>query len=259
MTRLWLTYAWKDNDESDVDHVIAELRASGLDVRYDRVELLAGRRLWDQIDAGINDPKTAAWAIYVTRASLESEPCQEELAYALDRALRTRGSTFPLIGIFPDSLDRSLIPSALATRLYVNLRDPEWKEQIVSGVRGSRAESVAMPPEPFRWTVHQFNGRPVVEVWPRTGRWCPFVAAVPRGGRSQIQAVIPGPRGHITGTGVVSGGDASSPDGKLTGKAVDSAIDALTSAHIFLNELPSEIHFGQAGGPAFRLALQAAF
>lgn len=253
MTKLWLTYAWKDNEDADVDHVIAELRASGLDVRYDRVELLAGRRLWDQIDAGINDPATTAWAIYVTKASLESEPCQEELAYALDRALRTRGSTFPLIGIFPESLDRSLLPSALATRLYVNLRDHEWKQQVISGVTGSRTGGAQVPPQPYGYALHQFNGNPVVEVWPRTGRWCPFVAAVPTAGRARISSVMSGPRGHITGTGMVMEGEVNSPDGNFIGKSLNSAVDALTSAHIFLTEAPTEMHFGQAGSPTFRV------
>ena len=92
-SKLWLTYAWKDNEQEDVDHIVAELRRAGIDVRYDRVQLLAGRRLWDQIDASIRDPDIAAWAIYVTEHSLRSEPCQEELAYALDRTLRTRPSS----------------------------------------------------------------------------------------------------------------------------------------------------------------------
>ncbi|MDO8358714.1 MAG: TIR domain-containing protein [Devosia sp.] len=103
--KLWLTYAWKNNDDGQIDHVIAELeRQQGLTLGYDRVQLLAGRRLWEQIDAAITDPATDAWATYVTRESLESEPCQEELAYALDRALRTRGGVFPSSASSPSLL-----------------------------------------------------------------------------------------------------------------------------------------------------------
>ncbi len=101
MSRVWLTYAWKDNEENDVDHVINELKAAGLDVGFDRAHLLAGVPLWRQLDAALADDELKAWVIYVTENSLASEPCQEELAYALDRTLRTRGSAFPLIGIFP--------------------------------------------------------------------------------------------------------------------------------------------------------------
>lgn len=256
MAKLWLTYAWKDNEDANVDHVIAELRSTGLDVRYDRVELRAGRRLWDQIDAGINDPDIAAWAIYVTEASLRSEPCQEELAYALDRALRSRGTDFPLIGIFPEPLDRAIIPSTIATRLYVQLTDPEWLTQITDGVGIGTGRNHAAPPPPFRWQIHELNGLPVVEVSPRSGRWCPFVALVPSGGPSVITHILYGPRGHVTGIGMFVGSvPASSDDGTSVGQALNYVIDAQTSAHISLSSLPNEIHIGQLGGPMFTLSL----
>ena len=101
--KLWLTYAWKDNEDAQVDHVYHELIDAGLDVRLDRTQLTVGQRLWPQIDAGITDPeKCDGWAIYATKKSLESEPCLEEIAYALDRALRKRETDFPIIGIFPE-------------------------------------------------------------------------------------------------------------------------------------------------------------
>ena len=141
MKTLWLTYAWKDNEDLNIDHVIGALKSDEMDVNYDRIQLVAGRRLWDQIDSAITDPTSCqGWAIYATRNSLESEPCQEELAYALDKTLRQRGD-FPLIGIFPEPLDRALIPSALATRLYVNLRDPEWANRIRDSVNQDGAWS----------------------------------------------------------------------------------------------------------------------
>jgi hypothetical protein len=118
VTKLWLTYAWKDNQDQDVDHVIHELQRTGLEVAFDRAHIIPGQRVWFQIDKGILDPATDAWAILATENSLSSEACLEELAYALDRALRTRGADFPLIGIFPAPIDRALIPSAIATRLY---------------------------------------------------------------------------------------------------------------------------------------------
>lgn len=106
----WLTYAWKDNEDAQVDHVYHQLTDAGLDVRLDRMQLTVGKQLWPQIDAGITDPKKCdGWAIYATKKSLESEPCLEEIAYALDRALRKRENDFPIIGIFPESLDRELL------------------------------------------------------------------------------------------------------------------------------------------------------
>jgi hypothetical protein len=67
MTKLWLTYAWKDNQDQDVDHVVQELQKVGLEVAFDRAHIIPRQRLWPQIDKGISDPATDAWAILATR------------------------------------------------------------------------------------------------------------------------------------------------------------------------------------------------
>ena len=54
---LWLTYAWVDNEDADVDHVIRELGQAGLDLHFDRRQIIPGQRLWPQIDKEISDPK----------------------------------------------------------------------------------------------------------------------------------------------------------------------------------------------------------
>ena len=173
MAGLWLTYAWADNDDGDVDHVIAELERHNVPVKYDRLQIRAGQRLWSQIDQSISDSSmTSGWAIFVTKNSLESEPCQEELAYALDRALRERGD-FPIIGIFSEPLDRKLIPSAIATRKYVNLRDPNWALEIKRSLFGSPAFE---PPKTSPISIRIYrNDRTIFEIRPRSGRWYPFV------------------------------------------------------------------------------------
>lgn len=164
VAKIWLTYAWKDNGERNVDFIIQELEEKGLEVGFDRAKLLAGRRLWDQIAEHISDSELDAWAILVTRNSLQSEPCQEELAYALDRSLRLKGSKFPLIGIFPEPIDRELIPSSLATRLYVTLDNNEWADKIVAAAtQKSPAKSIkGIPPYGYNW--HNYNDKPVLEI-----------------------------------------------------------------------------------------------
>jgi hypothetical protein len=47
MPAIWLTYAWKDNQNEDVDHVVAQLRGAGLDVKYDPFNC------WLGVDCGI--------------------------------------------------------------------------------------------------------------------------------------------------------------------------------------------------------------
>jgi hypothetical protein len=101
MAARWLTYAWQDNRDNDVDFVAQEIVTSGVQVKLDRWNIGAGRRLWDQIAAFITDSaQSDAWALYATQNSLSSEACREELAYALDRALHSRGDTFPVIALF---------------------------------------------------------------------------------------------------------------------------------------------------------------
>lgn len=88
MDPLWITYAWQDNDEGDFDYLVAELADVGVTATYDKIALIPGRRLWTQIANRITTDALSGWAYLVTSASLDSPACQEELAYALDRALR---------------------------------------------------------------------------------------------------------------------------------------------------------------------------
>src|SRR5688572_7011361 len=90
--KLWLTYAWKDNEDRDIDFIVQVLDGLPLDVRFDRRSLVPGQRLWAQIGGAITDPETCdAWAIVLTANSLASQPCIEELSYALGRALDSKG------------------------------------------------------------------------------------------------------------------------------------------------------------------------
>ena len=112
MAKLWIMYSWKDNEQKDVEYLAQQLIASGLQVELDRWVLTAGNRLWDQIAVFIDNPGCNAWMIYATQNSLGSEACKEELAYALDRTLSQRGAQFPIIALFPSSVDRNSFRAA---------------------------------------------------------------------------------------------------------------------------------------------------
>ena len=121
MATVWVTYAWDDNKDDDVEFIAQELQRTGLVVKLDRWNIGAGKRLWQQIENFICNPKDSnAWILYATSNSLGSEACKEEYAYALDRALHSRGAAFPIIGLFPSTVDNNLIPAGLRTRLYVS-------------------------------------------------------------------------------------------------------------------------------------------
>lgn len=206
MATLWISYAWADNKDGDVDFAAQELGRMGLKVKLDRWTVRAGLRLWDQIAEFIQSPAQCdAWLLYATQASLGSEPCREEFAYALERALSTRGSTFPVIGLFPATVDKQLIPPAIRTRLYVSLRDSDWKDRVVAAAEG-RAPSIGQPAiQAFHLKLHRRGGVSVFEVRLRAGTWCPFVAGIPVSEESRVSpSVSYGAAGAPPKTSIVS-------------------------------------------------------
>jgi len=88
MGTIWMTYAWVDNQAKDIDFIAQEIGATGITVKLDRWNLKTGIRLWDQIENFIQNPAECdGWLLVATQASMGSEPCREEYAYALDRRL----------------------------------------------------------------------------------------------------------------------------------------------------------------------------
>lgn len=237
---LWLTYAWVDNADYDVDHVIIKLRESGLSVHFDRQQIIPGRRLWSQVDKAISDPdRCDGWAIFATENSFKSEPCLEELAYALDRTLRTRGTEFPLIGIFPQPIDRKIIPSAIATRLYVTLRDPDWATAVRDALHGTRTE----PKLVFDPIVAKFHKGDILELRPRSGRFYPCLVLVPTHEKDLLDTVDYGPSDRPPMASIVSSSAVDTDE--WFGVQLGHAIDNLSSAYVhFKGGLPSRVIFG---------------
>ena len=214
---VWLSYAWKDNDSEDVDFAVQQLASVGLKIELDRTQLLAGRRLWPQIEARISDPDTSAWCLYATENSLASEPCQEELAYALDRALRTRGFNFPLIGIFPRALGREMIPAAIATRLFVTLEDDKWAQRVADAVNGRNTIELSRDIAPFGIRMHQTQSNKFVEIWPRQGVWNEFFPVLSPLNLGAGPAILIGPPDYVPQSGMSHILPRNFHEGKLEG------------------------------------------
>jgi hypothetical protein len=263
MATIWITYAWKDNEDGDVDFIAQELQNEGLMVNLDRWNIQAGKRLWNQIESFIQDTdKADAWILYATQNSLGSEACQEEYAYALDRALNTRGSDFPVIGLFPGPVEKAIIPAGIRTRLYVSITDPDWKERIHAAAKGDPPQINRPLLDEYSLKVHNVEGGYLIEVRPRAGVWFPFSFAVPieekekvRGRDAIFLFSSPGqppdpPKGgilHWDGVGESTGHDGSkwwmlSPAGEVT---------PTKSFFLFALELPTLIAFGQRNARMF--------
>ncbi len=265
MAKVWITYAWVDNETGDVDYVRQELETIGLDVRLDRLTVGAGKRLWQQIEKFICDPSECdAWVLFATQASLKSEKCLEEFFWALDRALESGDASFPLIGCFPSPVDKSLIPAAIKSRVFVTLKDTDWKERICAAAEG-RAPSIPRPTiEPYSIQTHVLppgsGKKAAIEVRPRAGCWSPFVAAVPAAESARVNLIIArGAPGRVPeGFGVLF--DTlrdTTADGAWY--FIRSAAEATPtqSYYLFCDEMPTRIRFGVFDGePQFEVEWQ---
>ena len=259
MATLWFTYAWADNEHQDVDFIAQELERAGVSVKLDRWNIGAGRRLWEQIEQFIQDPaESDGWLLYATQASLGSEACKEEFAYALDRALHTRGGEFPVIALFPASVDRGLVPAGIRTRLHVSARDPDWKERIKSAAEGTTPAISRSPVAPYHLAVHNRtpSGGFVLEVRPRAGTWAPFLAAVPFDENVRVKMrVIHGPAGRVPGGGAlfnIREGTLSTETEKFAVIVVGMEATPTMSFYIRCEAPPSKIIFGvESGGPRY--------
>jgi len=254
MKKVWITYSWLDNEDKDVEFIAQQIRAKGFEVRMDRWDISAGQRLWEQIDRFISKPEESdAWIFYATQNSLGSEPCKEEFAYALQRALSSRSETFSLIGLFPSAVEKELIPSGISTRLYVSLEDQDWLDRISAAIEGKKPSIPREHLEPYSYKVHETNNGQfnyVFEVRPRAGNWAQSFIAVPSEDVDRTRWVMP-VTAKVAGSGrVPMFNDFSklhstkSKDGVWSVCVADDDATPSKSIYLYLKELPTSIAFG---------------
>ncbi len=248
MPRLWLTYAWRDNEDQDVDAVVVALERLDVEVILDRRKIGAGRDIWAEISAGISDARTDGWAILVSEHSLSSKPCLQELELATAEARRARDALFPLIGIFPRPIDKSLIPALLQDRLHVTLGAPDWAARIAASLSGRPPQLDLAGTPLFGMTWHRRPTVFVLEVWPRVGRWSPFHISVGTEERDLMGRLLPRPRGVLHQGGLAMSDQdyfrVTSADGLRQGTGYRGAITAETSAMTYFYALPKTVWFG---------------
>lgn len=267
MPCLWITYAWKDNEARDVDYIAQELKKRGVNVRLDRWALVPGQRLWEQIDRYITDEQESdAWMIFATPTSLGSEPCREEIAYALDRALSKRGAGFPIIALFAGSANLQFFPSVLKTRLCVDLENNNWVEQVVAGCNQQSPPESLIPVDPFIVSKHDVPGGVWMEFRPRSGVWANFSVSVPIDEAKKLVVVTtstPGVAPQPTGLQLYeSTGRMEFPGHQVievyTKECLGSNASPAVSGFAFFNAPPSQIIFGSLSGMKYRLELEKA-
>jgi hypothetical protein len=250
---LWITYAWSDNEEGNFDYLIQELQAFGINVNYDKIALIPGQRLWSQIAERITNPNTKAWAYLITPNSLSSQPCLEELAYALDKALSTKNGNFPLIGLVTARIPFNEIPLALKVRLCISLTDPNWKEQIKAGMEIRPVKKIDTRQTKYIYKISQeFNGiniTTIIEIRPRFEELHFWRFAIPISSNIIRFGFGPANSGQTNGfmNSVIEGtlDNVNGQECKFVGAC--NALSPGTSAYIFVDTgIPEFIAFGFA-------------
>ena len=249
---LWITYAWVDNDDGDFDYLVKQLENASISARYDRVSLIPGRRLWDQIAGQIAKSDLGGWAYLLSPKSVSSEPCKEELAYALDRALHTRGSDFPLIGLL-HQIPIAVVPAALRTRICVSLSSTDWIEQIRAALENRPVARTIPDTQKIKGRPHNsYLGNPdlrAIEIVSRFEEIPYWRIAYPANGPQPVDFGV-GPAGGcgIKGTqqSVIAG--TVDIDGvSMQFRGAGDAITPSTAAYmVFQHSLPARMYFGNA-------------
>jgi hypothetical protein len=250
---LWVTYAWVDNEEGNFDYLIQELNGFGISTSYDRVAIVPGQRLWTQIAEHIADPNTSGWAYLITPNSLASQPCLEELSYAINRMLTTKGGLFPLIGLVTPGVSFDDVPIALKVRLCVMLNSPNWKQQVRAAIDRRPPVLLNNPQTRFIYNIIDgFTGVSsitTIEIRPRFNEVHNCRIAVPND--CNILNFGAGP----AGTGSINGVQISTMNGlvgQLNGQEVKvvgfgGPITPGTSAYIILEGIrPRFVAFGSS-------------
>lgn len=249
---LWITYAWTDDEEGDFSFLVQELAQVGVRVTYDKVALVPGRRLWEEIADRITTGPYDGWAYLLTPNSMESEACREELAYALDRALKLKGSDFPLIGLL-HGVPIDEVPPALRVRLCVSLASPDWKEEIVAGLEGRPPQRVAERVSNFVFRIYRnYQGDPAavaVEIRPRFAQVMNWRIAIPSAAKPPLSWGF-GPAGggplSMVMSGIIEGSTAIDGGDVAFFGAGDPLSPSVSAYAIFEGELPSKVFFGVA-------------
>lgn len=254
----WLTYAWRDNQDQQIDYIVQELEAYGVQIRLDRRDIIPGQLLWDQIASLITNPtQSDGLIIYVTANSLASKPCREELAYALNRTLGSNNNPYPIIAILPGNVDRSMLPASISSRLYVMLNAPDWKERIRAGLSLEPPNSSPSSILPYSWEIHP-NGPTGITFGcrPRVGTWNPPYIAVPIEEKELSTGSYLGPPGRPPQCGVrIAPPEVVSSDGRWWMMAASGEATQTMAIFASFSQRPSIVAFGQEGGPGYSLYL----
>lgn len=253
-SRLWITYAHEDDRFGDFTYLVQELETVGINAAYDKIALIPGRDLWTQLGEEITEGLYDGWAYLITPTSLSSESCREELSYALNRALKSKGRAYPLIGLLHGVKVNDLPPS-LRVRLNVSLSSPTWTEEVLAALEGHPPRTEIAPQSQFVWNIHSNYGgnknRTAIEIRPRFGEIMYWRIAIPVSTQLFGRGYGPSDGGQISSvlTSFVEG-EATLNNNAVKWFGSGDRLSPSISAYVIIEgELPKQVFFGISISP----------
>jgi hypothetical protein len=139
------------------------------------------------------------------------------------------------------------------------MRDDNWKERIKAALENRTPNILRATIEPYFIAVKPFpvGTRQAIEVRPRAGYWAPFFFAIPMEEKDRVKASIGrGPRDNYPVSGMYSGGETPTDDGKWHIIFRNEEATPSISYYLSCESIPSQIGFGVfKGQPQFLVNL----
>jgi len=141
------------------------------------------------------------------------------------------------------------IPKALKVRLFVQMSDEQWKQQVVDGVAGKGVGKIQVERiEPYELRIYppgETRRIFTVEVRPRVGVWAPFVVAIPTSEQEIFLSMATSAKGIIPIASVTFGESSRiSDDKQYFVRRANNEATPTQSYFLDFTRLPSVLIFG---------------
>jgi hypothetical protein len=176
--------------------------------------------------------------------------------------LDKRTEEFPIIALFPSTVDDSLVPPSIGIRLHVSITDPDWKERIRAAAE-HRAPTVVRPAiAPYTVKVHPPDAsgirdgyKHVVELRPRAGVWSPFLVAIPAVEKDSVGFMVNlGAKDRLPGPPTMMLNFRHYEHDTWFCETRNDEATPTRSLYVYCRALPSVLAFGVEGGsPQFQV------
>jgi hypothetical protein len=253
--RLWISYPWVSREDRDFTYLVTQLKTADIEATYDSLQLLPDMNLRERAVQRLLSVGFDGWLYILTHQCFTRKKCADELAAAVEQALRRVGPDFPMAGLLYGIASQH-VPTALRVKPCVSLADPDWMKQLseIFRFRAAHGKRTSGAETRFVWSLHPSycgdRSMTVIEVHARDEGIEHWRFALPR----SVQPISWG-QGPSGGKGISRVGlSEATGSGKFGSQDIfwfgaANSITRTESAYLVLSEpLPEFICFGPAQG-----------